>query len=582
MIGQDYFDLRSSLGTALFSLKTLVPELGAGPDEAGILENLINSLKDPFVFVVVGEVNVGKSTFLNALFGTDLTKTGIVPTTDKIFFFKHGPKLKHVAVSRTLEEVYAPVEFLKDFHIVDTPGTNSIENEHQEITEKFVPMADMVIFVFSAMNPWGATTWQFLDKVHRQWMRHVIFVLQQADLRTPEEIASIQQYMVQLCRQRFDREFPIFPVSGKRAFLARSSGLDREKLLEESGFHRLEAHISACIGGAGPRLGKLGNALRIAQTIVKSLSDQSDSRIATRERKQRVLRVIEEEVVTRHARTMGKLVPALDATGNDFTWLSEELMKHLETLFDQKLAAKCIFRERRRVDGIERVLLEKLEVPTSQRWAQAVSIIEDDLNQTADFLSTQLSGELRVQLHDDLRMDRAYWEAYQIRFVDQVNATVVQVAKGLQIEKELSPALLHSRQMMIWILVVSLASVMSSVALGVLGQWGAAAAALLGGGFMSWLLWIGCGRVFANARKMANFRLNTARPELRHHLRELTQQTVGSLYDGLTRQLEPTSEKLQEQQKRQSGQQDNLTQLGDTFRQLEERMAGLIARGEGT
>ena len=118
-----------------------------------------------------------------------------MPTTDKILFFKHGPQLHRVPITRTLEEVYLPVDFLRDFHIVDTPGTNSIENEHQEITERFVPMADLVLFVFSAMNPWGASAWQFLEKVHRQWMRHVVFVLQQCDLRTDDEIPAILDYM---------------------------------------------------------------------------------------------------------------------------------------------------------------------------------------------------------------------------------------------------------------------------------------------------------------------------------------------------------------------------------------------------
>ena len=74
-------------------------------------------------------------------------------------------------------------------------------------------MADLVIFVFSAMNPWGASAWQFFEKVHSFWMRNVIFVLQQCDLREPEEIQTITAYMNQLSRQRFNREFPTFAVS---------------------------------------------------------------------------------------------------------------------------------------------------------------------------------------------------------------------------------------------------------------------------------------------------------------------------------------------------------------------------------
>jgi GTPase Era involved in 16S rRNA processing len=179
MIGDDYFELRSRIGTDLLALAAALRETGGDAESAAIIDNLIASLKEPFVFVVAGEVNVGKSSFLNALFGQDFSTTGVMPTTDKILFFKHGQEHQIVPVTPTLDEVHAPVDFLRDFHIVDTPGTNSIENEHQQITERFVPIADLVIFVFSAMNPWGASAWQFLEKVHREWMRHVVFVLQQ-------------------------------------------------------------------------------------------------------------------------------------------------------------------------------------------------------------------------------------------------------------------------------------------------------------------------------------------------------------------------------------------------------------------
>lgn len=579
MIGEEYFDLRSRLGTTLYSLKALVAELGAGPDEAGILENLVTSLKDPFVFVVVGEVNVGKSTFLNALFGTDLTKTGIIPTTDKIFFFKHGPQLRHVEISRTLEEVYAPVDFLKDFHIVDTPGTNSIENEHQEITERFVPLADMVIFVFSAMNPWGATTWQFLDKVHRQWMRHVIFVLQQADLRTPEEVVSIQQYMMQLCRQRFGREFPVFPVSAKRAYLARSSGLDRERLLEESGFPVLEQHISDCIGGSGPRLGKLGNALRIAQTMVERLHDQLQSRIVTRERKQTALQNINADLAVRRERTLARLTAAAEATEHDFTWLADELLKHLEVLFDLKLAFKCTFRERRTVAGVEKVLLDKLDVPATQRWEEVAGRMEEDLNEAADALGRYMTEDLRVQLHDDLRLPPSFWRKHRTSFTDKTRGVVTRVVKAVGIEAELAPALVNSRQMMFWMVLVWVVSLISAGILAGLGHWGVGLGAAGAGAFMGWLLWLASGRVFASTRRSATFKMHAARPDLRHHLQLHTQEAVGELYGQMEKHLVPTRDKLVDQHKRQAYQMERLTELAATFKDLESIMSRLVARG---
>ncbi|MBK7009342.1 MAG: dynamin family protein [Saprospiraceae bacterium] len=34
-----------------------------------------------------------------------------------------------------------------------TPGTNTIVAHHQEITEKFIPYSDLIVFVFEAKNP---------------------------------------------------------------------------------------------------------------------------------------------------------------------------------------------------------------------------------------------------------------------------------------------------------------------------------------------------------------------------------------------------------------------------------------------
>ena len=61
MIGDEYFELRSSIGTELLALGAAVRDAGGTPEAMAIVNNLVTSLKEPFVFVVVGEVNVGKS-----------------------------------------------------------------------------------------------------------------------------------------------------------------------------------------------------------------------------------------------------------------------------------------------------------------------------------------------------------------------------------------------------------------------------------------------------------------------------------------------------------------------------------------
>ena len=208
MLGKNYFETRKKLSSAVNTLNELGEGCGVNPARITLLKNLMANLKDPFLFVVVGEVNAGKSTLLNALFGDDLCSTDVLPATDKIGFFKHGNEDHEFEISEDVLEIYRTNAFLKDFNIVDTPGTNSIELHHQQITEHFLPMADLVLFVFSVTNPWGATTWDLLDRIHNQWKKKVIFVLQQCDLRTDEEVSAILEHLQRTAHHRFGQHFP--------------------------------------------------------------------------------------------------------------------------------------------------------------------------------------------------------------------------------------------------------------------------------------------------------------------------------------------------------------------------------------
>ena len=137
MIGDEYFQLRAQLGTALYSLSTLGHDLQAAPETLEMLDGLNKSLREPFLFVVMGEVKAGKSSLLNALFGREFCRSDVLPATDKITIFKYGLEERDEHVNDHIVECYRPSNFLRDFNIVDTPGTNTIAAEHQQIAEEF-------------------------------------------------------------------------------------------------------------------------------------------------------------------------------------------------------------------------------------------------------------------------------------------------------------------------------------------------------------------------------------------------------------------------------------------------------------
>jgi uncharacterized membrane-anchored protein YhcB (DUF1043 family)/signal recognition particle receptor subunit beta len=455
MIGDEYFELRSSIGTELLALGAAVRDAGGTPEAMAIVNNLVTSLKEPFVFVVVGEVNVGKSTFLNALFGQDFSRTGVMPTTDKILFFKYGPEHRTVPLSPTLDEVQAPADFLRDFHIVDTPGTNSIADEHQQITERFVPIADLVIFVFSAMNPWGASAWQFLEKVHRDWMRNVVFVLQQADLRSAEEIAVIKDYMAELCRGRFGREFPIFPVSAKKAFRARNGeALDRDGLLEESGFLPLEAHLSALVRAQPARQRKLAGTVQLARQILDQLRDQAGHTLHGSQKAAALLAELLNEREMQVDRTLKKLLPALDATERDY----HESVLRVAGLTADLLATRRAFArepdpeaEPERQLSLDRRLLHEMQQRTGDRWRQSGLILEEDARQYERYMRHQAAGHLPLgdailppaepQGESELRR----------RFTARIDSALRRFVLALRLDEDIEPGLVKARESARWL-----------------------------------------------------------------------------------------------------------------------------------
>src|SRR5205823_15056326 len=116
--------------------------------------------------------------------------------------------------------------------------------EHQTITENFVPRADLVLFVFSVVNPWSQSAWDLLKFVQKKWLKNVVFVLQQSDLRGNSEIAVIHRHLQDTAMQKLGFAPPIFPVSARKALLARTTGLDKERFWRESGFGPLEEQRS--------------------------------------------------------------------------------------------------------------------------------------------------------------------------------------------------------------------------------------------------------------------------------------------------------------------------------------------------
>src|SRR5688572_5987694 len=211
-------------------------------DERRRVEDLLATLEDLFTIVIVGEFNAGKSSLINALFGTKLRVEGPIPVDDQISVLRHAEEPSRRQISDYVVEQFYPVEFLRNITLVDTPGTNSIILRHQEITEDYIPRADLVLFVTSIDRPLSESERKFLEYI-REWGKKVIFVLNKVDTKTDEEVDQVLDYLKSNVRSIFGFDALIFPVSTKT--MARFDALENYifKVLSEK--ERVRIKLSA-------------------------------------------------------------------------------------------------------------------------------------------------------------------------------------------------------------------------------------------------------------------------------------------------------------------------------------------------
>ncbi|MCB1093848.1 MAG: dynamin family protein, partial [Verrucomicrobiae bacterium] len=124
-------DLLQSERSLLDRLGLSLARLEARREDQDRLEQARRQLDELFLLVVVGEFNAGKSAFINALLGETLLEEGATPTTVRVHVLRHGDELSRNLTEADLEVITAPVEWLRDINLVDTPGANAVIQRHQ-------------------------------------------------------------------------------------------------------------------------------------------------------------------------------------------------------------------------------------------------------------------------------------------------------------------------------------------------------------------------------------------------------------------------------------------------------------------
>ena len=245
------------------------------------LQNAIAQLDELFLLVAAGEFNAGKSALVNALVGERVLEEGVTPTTAQVTLLRWGDEKTKTIVDDGFAIVTHPLPLLKELNLVDSPGTNAINRQHERLTNEYVPRSDLVLFVTSADRPLTQSERVFLENI-LTWGKKVSIVVNKIDIMDGEEaLNQVRDFVRTNATEILGYQPEVFLVSAKLAQKAISSADPEEsqQLRKESGIADLENYISQTLDDK-TRLGlKLRNPIGVATNLHKTASDAIELQI---------------------------------------------------------------------------------------------------------------------------------------------------------------------------------------------------------------------------------------------------------------------------------------------------------------
>src|SRR5260221_6468132 len=217
-------ELREREVRLLFDFADFTGQLGggdAGGDRQRVLDTA-SDLREMFLMVVIiGEFSAGKSTFVNALLGDLLLPMGITPTTEAIELVRYGPNKSRKAEMRgeAVREWEHPNTGVPGVVIVDTPGSGSVFQKHEQIAKSFLHRSDLVIFIISAKRAFAETERLYLE-LAKNYGKKIIVVVNQTDLLDSKEQGEVRNFVQKQIDEMLGLRPPIFMVSAKKALQA--------------------------------------------------------------------------------------------------------------------------------------------------------------------------------------------------------------------------------------------------------------------------------------------------------------------------------------------------------------------------
>src|SRR3954469_17935145 len=374
---KEQFDpLRSLLQRALW-----LAERCADVEATQILRARLTNLQAAALLVIVGEVKAGKSSFINALLRENVCEVAPGPCTVRIQELIYGAERSVKTLGESWQRVSLPKEVLREITMVDTPGTNSIIRDHQTITENYIPQSDLVVFVFSAVNPHTKSAWELLTLIKKQWHRKMVFVLQQSDRASQRELTTNLEHVRQYAQERQVENPIMFTLSAKREM----EGIPENAFVE---FRNFLQNTIAC--GEAWRIKVEGSYQTIRSVMTRLLAHLRKEKIAVDEERAFYQGLLS-QVDTREEKARGLKLLIIDKLAATYT----SLARHSEDEFARGL----------RVGKLVRRAWPFLRDKDTETWLRELKggfekSARREIKAEAAHVSMDLFNEMRTMMED--------------------------------------------------------------------------------------------------------------------------------------------------------------------------------------
>lgn len=401
-LATQYETLRRREHELITQLLDVLPKIdGLAEDRVVQARDALFHADSPYLMVLMGPFNSGKSSIINALLGeADLLPIGPVPTTDRITMLRYGDEPQRVR-SGEVDTVFYPSPLLQKVSFVDTPGLESVFQTHEEQTRRFLHRSDAVLLVMMATQAMTARNMEYLQ-ILKDYGKTVIIILNQIDLLTPEEAETVRDYVLEQSRDVLGYKPEVWSMSARRGLEARQDdGTLDEDAWTASGLSRIEQHVDQQLGDAARMRQKLQTPLQIMQNVHQTALEAVRGNQSALDQYQSINQNVERQL-NGFQREQDRIVrEVLDEAASKFDETADRGMMAIRDMFRLTLALRSVTRGIGELTGLARIGRRGGSYTRAAFEVRKVFEPLDELPIVVDRLGPRLEGK-DVQDVDDL------------------------------------------------------------------------------------------------------------------------------------------------------------------------------------